>query len=438
MIATWTRGRIHYAWIVVGVAFLTMLTAAGIRSVPGVLILPLEQEFGWSRAVVSLAVSINLLLFGFCGPFAAAVMEKFGMRRVMVGALFLLAGAVALTTQIHNAWQLYLLWGAVVGLGTGSMAGWVAAAVANRWFVERRGIVVGLLTASNATGQLIFLPLLATVVEKYGWRPAVLVVASVALVAAPLVMLIVRNYPEDVGLRAYGAPEHEERHSHAKPMQVGNPFKMAIATLLLGLRSRDFLLLAGSFFVCGATTSGLIGTHLIAASHEHGIPEVTAANMLALIGIFDLIGTMASGWLSDRFDSRWLLFWYYGLRGLSLIFLPYAYGTGMLGLGLFVVVYGLDWVATVPPTVRLTADLFGKRNVSTVYAWIYAAHQLGAAMAAFGAGALHTWLGDYQVSFLLAGGLGLLAAGMALRIGHNAHTDFLPVQQPEPSVSGAD
>lgn len=437
MIAKLTRGRIHYAWIVVAVTFITMLAAAGIRSVPGVLILPLEQEFGWTRATVSLAVSINLLLFGLCGPFAAAVMEKFGMRRMMAIALFVLALAVALTTQIHKAWQLYLLWGVVVGLGAGAMAGWVAAAVANRWFVERRGLVVGLLTASNATGQLLFLPMLAAVVVNIGWRPAVLIVAAVSLIVCPLVILVIRNYPEDVGLRAYGAPDEERQVAPAKFATVDNPFQMALATLVRGVQSRDFLLLAGSFFICGATTSGLVGTHLIPMAHEHGIPEVTAANMLALIGIFDLFGTMVSGWLSDRFDNRWLLFWYYSLRGLALIFLPYAYGTGLFGLGIFIVFYGLDWVATVPPTVRLTADLFGKRNVSTVYAWIFAAHQLGAALAAFGAGALHTWLGDYQVSFMAAGGLALLAAGMALRIGRDTHTDFLPVK-PDVTLSAAD
>ncbi len=443
MLAKLIRGRIHYAWIVVAISFVTMLAAAGIRSVPGVLILPLESEFGWTRTTVSLAVSINLLLFGLCGPFAAAVMEKFGMRRMMTIALSVLAGAVALTTQIHNAWQLYLLWGVVVGLGTGAMAGWVAAAVSNYWFAERRGLVVGLLTASNATGQLVFLPMLAGVVEKYGWRPAVLIVAGVALVVAPLVALLMRNRPEEMGLQPYGAPAHEPWSPTSGQPTItihvaGNPFRVALMTLVRGVQSRDFLLLAGSFFICGATTTSLVGTHLIPMSHEHGIPEVTAANMLALIGVFDLFGTMASGWLSDRYDSRWLLFWYYGLRGLSLIFLPYAYGTGLFGLGLFVVFYGLDWVATVPPTVRLAADLFGKRNVSTVYAWIFAAHQLGAATAAFGAGALRTWLGDYQISFMAAGGLALLAAGMVLRIGRDAHSDFLPMQPIDTAISAAD
>ncbi len=425
--------RLHYAWIVVVVAFLMLLVAAGVRSVPGVLILPLEAEFGWNRAVVSLAVSINLVLFGLCGPFAAAFMERWGMRRLMVSALLTLAVAVALTTFMRAAWQLYLLWGVVVGLGTGAISGWVAAAVANRWFVTRRGLVVGLLTSSNATGQLLFLPLLASIVAALGWRAAALLVAGTAALAIPLIALFMRDDPRQVGLRPYGAPPDEQP---AAPTSGGNPLRRAVATLSTGLRSRDFLILAGSFFICGASTNGLIGTHLIPASHEHGIPEVTAASMLALIGIFDIAGTLASGWLSDRFDNRRLLFWYYSLRGLSLIFLPYAYGLGIPGLALFVVFYGLDWVATVPPTVRLTADRFGKANVGTFYAWIFAAHQLGAAFAAFGAGALRTLRGDYQASFIAAGLLCMVAALLVLRINRSA-THTPAVVPPElPSVAG--
>jgi len=424
MVAKLTRGRIHYAWFVVAVAFLTMLAAAGVRSVPGILIIPLETEFGWDRAVVSLAVSINLLLFGLWGPFAAAVMEKIGIRWMMATALATLACAIILTTRMTAPWQLNLLWGVVVGLGAGAMAGWVAATVSNRWFVQRRGLVVGLLTASNATGQLAFLPLLASIVVAVGWRSAVLLVAAVAALVIPFVIIFMRDYPEDVGLRAYGAPADATPPTPV-PSHVGNPFRLALDTLWRGLRSRDFLLLSGTFFICGLTTNGLIGTHLIPASHEHGIPEVQAASMVALIGFFDIIGTLGSGWLSDRYDNRKLLFWYYGLRGLSLLFLPYAYDTGMWGLGIFIVFYGLDWVATVPPTVRLTADLFGKRNVSMVYAWIFAAHQLGAATAAFGAGLLRTQLGDYQLSFMIAGGFALLAAGMALRIGRDSQEEVL-------------
>jgi MFS family permease len=431
--AVLARRRIHYAWIVVAVTFLVLLTAAGVRSVPGVLLVPLEREFGWNRAIISLAVSINLLLYGFCGPFAVAVMERFGMRRLMTGALLLIALAIGLTTQMHAAWQLYLLWGVLVGLGTGSMAGWVSASVANRWFKERRGLVVGLLSTSSGTGQLLFLPLLASLVVRFGWRAAVILVAGVALLMLPLVAAVIRSSPAEVGLRPYGAsPDEADPPIRTRP--AGNMFAAPLRTLGQVLHSRDFLLLAGSFFVCGATTNGLIGTHLIPASMEHGIPEVTAAGLLAVMGVFDLVGTTGSGWLSDRFDSRWLLCWYFSLRGISLLFLPYAYGRGYFGLALFAVFYGLDWLATVPPTVRLTADIFGRERVSAVYAWIFVGHQLGAASVAFAAGALHTWFGNYQIAFMSAGVLCLVAAGMVVRIGR---ADRDPAQPVHPAPSGA-
>ena len=405
--------RLHYAWIVAAVTFLTLLATAGVRSTPGVLMIPLEREFGWSRATVSLAVSINLFLFGLCGPFAAALMERFGLRRVVVSALLVLAAATATTTLMRAPWQLYLLWGVIVGTATGATATVLGAVIANRWFVARRGLVVGLLTASNATGQLVFLPLLASLAVNVNWRAAALTTTAGALVMAVVAGLLMRDRPRDVGLRPFGATEADEEPA---PF-AGNPFAAAIGGLLVGLRSRDFWLLAGSFYICGLSTNGLIGTHLIPASMEHGIPEVTAAGMLALIGIFDLIGTTGSGWLSDRYDNRLLLCWYYSLRGLSLLALPYVLGTSYLGLAAFIVFYGLDWVATVPPTVRLAADSFGKRNVGVVFGWIMAAHQLGAAPAAFGAGAVRTSLGSYQVAFVTAGVFCLLAAGMVIRIG---------------------
>jgi sugar phosphate permease len=406
------RGRVHYGWIVVAVTFVTLLAAAGIRSAPGVLIIPLEREFGWTRATVSFAVSINLFLYGLSGPFIAGLMDRLGIRRVMVTSLALVATGVALTTLMTASWQLALLWGVVVGLGTGTMASVLGAMVANRWFTERRGVVLGLLTASSATGQLLFLPLLASMVVRLGWRSAVLLVAGVALVVLPLVALLMRDHPRDIGLRPFGEPGNapltpSPRAAAAAPL-IG---------LVLGLRSRDFWLLAGSFFICGLSTNGLIGTHLIPASMEHGIPEVMAASLLASIGLLDIIGTTVSGWLSDRWDNRYLLCWYYGLRGLSLLFLPYAFGSAYLGLSAFVIFYGLDWVATVPPTARLAADTFGRENVGIMFGWIFASHQLGAATAAYGGGLLHTWLGDYQVTFMSAGLVCLIAAGLVLRIG---------------------
>ncbi|MGI8912548.1 MAG: MFS transporter [Chloroflexota bacterium] len=412
MIAQRQRTGVHYAWVVAAVTFITLLGASGFRSTPSVLIVPLQQEFGWNRATISLAVSINLILFGFSGPFAAALMERFGLRRVVITALLTVAAGSALTVLIRTPWQLYLLWGVVVGLGTGAMATILAATVASRWFVRRRGLVMGVLTASSATGQLIFLPLLAWLATTVGWRFAAVAAAAGALIVIPLVAALMRNYPRDLGLQPYGATEAD-----AAPQQQVRPIKAAFDGLRLGVRERNFWFLAGSFFICGASTNGLIGTHLIPASVDHGIPEVTAAGLLAVIGIFDIVGTTFSGWLTDRVDSRRLLCWYYALRGLSLLFLPTAFGLPRFSLVLFIVFYGLDWVATVPPTVALTASTFGRANAPIVFGWIFAAHQLGAAVAAFGAGALRTWLGDYQVAFIAAGLLCLLAAGLVVRIG---------------------
>lgn len=407
--------RFHYAWVIVGVTFVILIAAAGVRSVPSVLIVPLEEEFGWSRATISLAVSINLLLFGALGPFAASLMDRVGMRRMIVAALSILTVAVALTTQMNHPWQLLLLWGGMVGLGAGVMSGWLSATVATRWFVTRRGVVVGTLTAAGATGQLIFLPLLARIVETTGWRPAVALVAITTALIVPLVMLLMRNFPADRGLLPYGAMSEADLPPGRAPTSA-NPFKAAVEALASSVRDRNFRLLALSFFICGATTNGLIGTHLIPMAHDHGLTEVTAASLLAVIGVFDIIGTMGSGWLSDRFDNRRLLCWYYSLRGLSLLFLPFAFEAGVPGVALFVVFYGLDWVATVPPTVRLTGDLFGAQRVGTVYAWMLASHQLGASMAAYAAGAMRTSLGDYRLTFFIAGGLALIAGMLVLQV----------------------
>jgi MFS family permease len=402
--------RLHYGWIVAGITFVTLLAAAGTRAAPGVLIVPLQHEFGWNRAEISLAVSINLILFGAIGPFAAALMAQVGIKRVVVGALALIATGVALTSVMTNLLELYLLWGVVVGTGAGCMATVLAAVVANRWFVARRGLVVGVLTAAGATGQLIFLPVLASEAVSRGWRWASLTIAGAILLVIPLVILLMRDRPEDMGLRAYGATDADVS------APAGNAFRAAIDGLRLGLRSSSFWLLAGSFFICGATTNGLIGTHLIPASVDHGIPEVTAAGLLAVVGIFDIVGTVGSGWLTDRWDSRKLLFAYYGLRGVALLILPFVLGSSFFGLILFIVFYGLDWVATVPPTVALAGQVFGKTRGPVIFGWVFAAHQFGAATAAYAAGALRTWLGDYQVTFIVAGLLCMVACGFVIRI----------------------
>ena len=409
--------RFHYAWIVVGVTFLTLLTTAGIRSTPGVLIVPLEHEFGWSRATISLAVSLNLLLFGLMGPFAAGFFDKIGIRRTMAIALLLLAMGASATVLMTKPWHMVLIWGVVVGCGAGMTAYSLSATVVNRWFQRSQGTVMGVLTASSATGQLLFLPFLAQLAHNHGWRVAALAIACAALVVLPLVMIFMRGRPAEVGLTRYGCDPAEEDCSLPRgAVEGGNPFRSAILGLKRGLASRDFWLLAGSFFICGASTNGLIGTHLIPACVDHGIPEVRAAGLLAMMGILDLFGTTFSGWLSDRYNCRHLLFCYYGLRGLSLLGLPYALSGPSWSLSAFALFYGLDWIATVPPTVRLTAEAFGRENVGVMFGWIFASHQIGAALAATFAGTVRTYLGDYLIAFLLSGLICLLAAGLVLRI----------------------
>ncbi|CUW39844.1 putative monocarboxylate permease, transmembrane transport protein of the MFS family [Magnetospirillum sp. XM-1] len=404
--------RLHYGWIAAGLTFVTLLVAAGIRSAPGVMMVPVEAEFGWSRATISFAVSVNLVLYGLMAPFAAAVMDRIGVRRTMALALAVLALGVAATTLMRTPWHMVLLWGIVVGGGSGTIALVLGATVVTRWFDAHRGTVMGLLSAATATGQLIFLPQMAMLVEHWGWREAVLLIAAAAAVFTPVIWLFMRDRPADLGLWPVGATE-------APPpvVRAGNPAVAAVMALKDGMKSRDFWLLAGTFFVCGLSTNGLIGTHLISACFDHGIPEVKAAGLLAAMGIFDILGTTASGWLSDRWDSRKLLFWYYGLRGLSLIFLDLAFGPDVFGLWLFAVFYGLDWIATVPPTVKLTTQAFGREKAGVMFGWIFAAHQLGAATAAFAAGVIRTDLGDYWLAFVLSGLACLVAAAMSLMIG---------------------
>ncbi len=404
--------RLHYAWVVAALTFLVLIVGAAIRATPGVLIVPLRAEFGWSTATISGAVAINILLYGLLGPFAVAVMERFGLRRTVIAALLLLTTGVALTAAMTAPWQLRLLWGVVVGSGTGMVAIVLGATVANRWFVERRGLVMGLLTASSATGQLVFLPVLAWLAQNHGWRSVSFTAAGAALVLVPLVAIFMRDRPADIGIPPYGGTSVEPA------THIGqNPASRALNALRTGLASRDFWLLSGSFFVCGASTNGLIGTHLIPACVDHGIPQVQAAGLLAAMGIFDFIGTTGSGWLTDRIDSRWLLFWYYSLRGLSLMFLPFSFQYNFYGLSLFAVFYGLDWIATVPPTLRLAEKTFGRDNAALMFGWIAAAHQIGAATAAWAAGTLRTDTGSYVSAFISAGALCMIASMMVISVG---------------------
>ena len=402
--------RLHYAWIVAFVTFVVMLITSGVRATPGLFMVPLEAEFGWSRAVISASIAVNIALFGLIGPFAASVMDRWGLRRVVLGALALMASAVAVSTRMSAEWQFFLLWGVVVGAGTGVTAMVLAAVIATRWFDERRGLVMGVLSAANATGQLVFLPMLAAVVDASNWRSAALIVAAAAAVVFVLVWLLMRDRPADVGLTPYG------RAADAPPAPPAVSMR-PLTALAFASRTRAFWVLAGTFFICGASTNGLIGTHLISACHDVGIPAIRSTQLLALMGIFDIVGTTASGWLTDRYSARHLLFAYYSLRGLSLLFLPSTLLEGGAGLGVFAVFYGLDWIATVPPTVKLTTEAFGRENTGVIYGWIGASHQLGASMAAFGAGAIRTELGDYRVAFLIAGVLCLIAGASFLVVG---------------------
>lgn len=403
----------HYAWVVAGLTFATLLMAGGIRGAPGILVVPLETEFHWSRATISFAIGVNICLYGLIGPFAAALMERVGLRRTMLGALAAIGTGVLMTSAMQQPWQLVLLWGVIVGAGTGVTANVLAATVATRWFVAQRGLVVGLLASAAAAGQLVFLPLLAAITVSEGWRWMVLAVAAVAFGLIPLVAILMRDRPEDLGLTPYGDTAGiGDRHT--KPA-INNPMRVAFAALGTGLRSRDFWLMAGSLFVCGASTNGLIGTHLIPACIDHGIPEVTGASLLAGMAIFNFLGATSSGWLSDRMDPRILLVVYYALRGLSLVYLPFAFDS-FYGLSMFSVFYGLDWIATIPATIRLIATRFGTEKTGIMFGWLMVMHQIGGAMAAFVAGVLRMDLGTYLQAFLLSGAMCLIAAVMVLFI----------------------
>jgi MFS family permease len=418
MISNWlaaalARRNIHYGWVMVGVTFLTALITAGTVGAPGVFIVPLQHEFGWTTAEISSALSIRFILFGLMAPFAAALLNRYGLRNMTLLAQLIVVSALIASLAMTKVWQLMLLWGVVIGIGTGMTALVLGATVAARWFVGRRGLVVGILTASVATGQLVFLPLLAHLTERFGWRIALALICAMLLVSASAVLLLVRDRPSDMGLRPFGDTGTEPLP--APPPNTAPIMAAALGTLRDASKTRVFWILFATFFVCGASTNGLVQVHLISMCLDFGIPQVQAASLLAAMGVFDFFGTIVSGWLSDRYDNRWLLFWYYGLRGLSLVFLPFT-DFSFYGLSLFAMFYGLDWIATVPPTVRLTAQRFGAERANLVFGWVFAGHQLGAATAAFGAGLSRTLLATYLPAFFMAGALCIIAALIALAI----------------------
>jgi predicted MFS family arabinose efflux permease len=419
-LASRLQHRVHYAYVVAALTFLVLLVVAGIRATPAVLIPPLEKAFGWRRDEITFAVSVGLALFGLMGPFAAAAMQRFGVRRTMCAALALLSAAMVGSAFVTTPFGLVLTWGVLAGIGTGTMAMVLGVTIVNRWFEKNRGSMIGLLTASTATGSLVFLPLLAWISEHSDWRNVVYLVGACSLGLIVLVLALMPERPRDVGLTRFGGTADETSDATR-----ANPLFEAFRALGIGMRSGTFWLLFATFFICGLSTNGLIGVHLIAFCVDNGIPEVKAAGLLMVMGIFDIIGTTASGWLSDRYDSRVLLCAYYGLRGLSLLYLPYSdFSIGSLGL--FTVFYGLDWIATVPPTVRLTTQRFGMQLAPMVYGWIGAGHQLGAATAAFGAGVLRVQTNRYVEAFMLAGAACIIAAILAMMIGRWSARRLVP------------
>ncbi|MCX5586873.1 MFS transporter [Streptomyces erythrochromogenes] len=403
-------GRVHRAWYVAAVAFVTIIGAAGFASLPGLLIEPLHEEFDWSRGTIGVAVSVNLALYGITAPFAAALMDRFGIRRVVAVALTVIAGGAVATVWMTEPWQLVLCWGVLVGLGSGSMALAFAATVTGRWFTARRGLVTGILTAAGASGQLVFLPLLAWLVDRHGWRPATVTVAVAALAVVPFVWLLLRDHPADVGLAPYGGTYAP------KPAPAAGAAGRALKVLAGAARTGPFWLLAGTFAICGASTNGLVRTHFVPAAHDHGMPVTAAAGLLAVIGVFDVVGTIASGWFTDRFESRRLLAVYYALRGVSLLFLPILLAPSVRPpLVFFIVFYGLDWVATVPPTIALCREHYGDDG-AIVFGWVLASHQIGAAVVAFLGGLARDLTGSYDVVWYASGGLCAMAALMAMVI----------------------
>jgi MFS family permease len=403
-------GRLHYAWIVLVVMFVSMLAGVGVRAAPGVMIVPLQHAFGWDVATISGAVSINIILLGATGPFITGLIDIIGLKRTILGCMTILMTGTFLSIFMTAPWELFVTWGVMVGIGSGAGAVGMAAAVANRWFAQRTALAMGLLTAANAAGQLVFLPLLAMLANRYGWQGVAIGVTVAMAAAVPLLAIMLPESPASVGLGSYGSTTLWQA-----PARRGNPFSVAFAAFGRGARSLDFWLLAFSFGICGFSTNGLINTHLIAYCADHGIPEVHGASILAVIGVFSLIGSTLSGWACDRFNPRVLLFWYYGLRGLSLVILPFTQFDSY-SLAVFSVFYGLDWVATGPATFALTNEIFGRRDAPVIVSWIFAAHQVGGAMAALGAGAVRDLTGTYLLAFITSGLACLVASLLVLRI----------------------
>jgi len=409
--SNWLQRRgIHYGFVVAIVTFFTMLIMSAALGLPGAMMKSFNLEFGWSVDEVSSAVALRFFLFGLMGPFAALLMERYGLKKVMCGGLFMVGLGLAMATQVTALWHLFVLWGVMLGVGTGMTALVLGAVVSSRWFTKKRGLVLGIFSASTATGQLLFLPIATWLIENVGWRFSVLPIVVGCALMALLVILLMSNRPSEIGLTSFGElPSAANTANTASlPTMVLN-FKTPFIALADAAKTQTFWILAGTFFICGLSTSGLVQTHFITLCGDNGMDALPAASVLAMMGIFDVVGTVTSGWLSDRYDNRKLLFWYYGLRGLSLFWLPFS-TFSIYGLSVFAMFYGLDWIATVPPTVKLAGAAFGKERVGMVFGWIFAAHQLGSAVAAYGAGLVRVTLLTYNPALIGAGIFCLIAA----------------------------
>lgn len=401
--------RFHYSWIILLISFSSIIVAGIVRSSSGVFIEPFENEFGWDRSVISLAFAVGLFLYGISGPFMAALIEVLGLKKIMIISMATLFTGTLLTLKMQYSWQLIVIWGIIIGLGSGLFLTVLSPYIANRWFVKRRGLAVGILTASTATGQLILLPILAIMINHYSWRWAICLILILSFVMLVIIILFMKSTPKDIGIFPYGMEEEIQESNQG--YKETNPIVIAFNGLFEAVKVKEFWLLAGSFFICGLSTSGIIGTHFVSYCISYGVPLVTAASLLSFMGIFDLAGTTLSGWLSDHFDNRWLLFWYYSLRGASLVLLPLALFKGSVTLLIiFSVFYGLDWIATVPPTISISRQVFGTEKSGVVYGWIFASHQAGAAVAAYGGGLIYKIFNSYTWAFLFAGIFCLLAS----------------------------
>jgi MFS family permease len=421
----------YYGWLIIAICFLTTLTSAGVRSSPSVLIHPLEQEFGWSRALIASAVSMNLLLFGIAAPISGWLIDKIGPRKVMIGSLLLLIIGVSGTMAMNQFWQFFLVWGVIVGLGAGGVGSVLTATVGNRWFIAKRGLALGILGSASSTGQIIFLPLFMAMITYAGWRMGSMALILVAVILVPIIFLFMRDDPAEVGLEPYGAGDPNAVKTGGAASLRGMRSANATITAREVVTHPTFWLLASSFFVCGGTANGLIGTHLIPHEIDLGIPQIAAASILGVMGALNMVGTIFSGWMIDRVQpQRWLAL-VYALRGVSLLFLPSV--SNISGFFVFAVIYGLDWFATVPPSMAITADTFGRQNVGKVYGWIFMSHQIGAAIMASAAGQLRTWIGDYQFAFLSGGVIAMIAAGLALQIKMKPKEDLPPTVSAQPA-----